>query len=168
MRRTFGRLWIVAACVAIAPALMTTPVSGVEDDVLHSEFLFDLVLEKGPASDVGAQGTKKVIVVVTGGSFEGPRLKGTIVGPSGDWIAARPDGSSTLDLRALLQTDDGQKISMTCRGLAYTQPDGMLYARILPLFETGAAKYAWLNNVVAVGVYRPTSGKVAYRVYRIL
>ena len=31
-----------------------------------------------------------------------------------------------------------------------------------------AAKYAWLNNVVAVGVYRPDLGKIAYRIYRIL
>ena len=166
-RRTFGRLWTIGAGSALAP-LVTAPASGVEDDALRSELLFDLVLEKGPTSDVGAQGSKKVVVLVAGGTFDGPRLKGTIVGPSGDWIAARPDGSSTLDIRALLQTDDGQKIFMTCRGLAYPQPDGTLYARILPLFETGAPKYAWLNNVVAVGVFRPTPGKVAYRVYRIL
>jgi hypothetical protein len=38
----------------------------------------------------------------------------------------------------------------------------------LPLFETAAPKYAWLNNVVAVGVYRPDLGKIAYRIYRIL
>jgi hypothetical protein len=36
------------------------------------------------------------------------------------------------------------------------------------MFETGAAKYAWLNNIVSVGVNRPMPGKVAYRVYRIL
>jgi hypothetical protein len=32
----------------------------------------------------------------------------------------------------------------------------------LPLFETAALKYAWLNNAVAVGVYRPDLGKIAY------
>jgi hypothetical protein len=31
-----------------------------------------------------------------------------------------------------------------------------------------ATKYLWLNNVVAVGVYRPMPEKVAYRIYRIL
>jgi hypothetical protein len=36
------------------------------------------------------------------------------------------------------------------------------------MFETGATKYLWLNNVVAVGVYRPMPEKVAYRIYRIL
>jgi hypothetical protein len=54
------------------------------------------------------------------------------------------------------------------RGIAYTPPGGTLYARILPMFETGAPKYAWLNNVVAVGLYRPTTGKIVYRVYQIL
>jgi Protein of unknown function (DUF3237) len=167
-RRSSGRLCGIAAGAALAALVTARPASGAEDEPPRTEFLVDLVLEKGPASDVGSQGTKRVVVMVTGGTFEGPRLKGTIVGPSGDWIVARPDGTSVLDIRAILQTDDGQRISMTCRGLAYTQPDGTLYARILPLFETGASKYAWLNNLVAVGVYRPAPGKVAYRIYRIL
>ncbi len=68
----------------------------------------------------------------------------------------------------LLQTDDAQKIYMTSRGIAYKAPEGSLFARIQPVFETGAAKYAWLNRVVAVGVFRPVPGKVAYRIYRIL
>jgi hypothetical protein len=34
--------------------------------------------------------------------------------------------------------------------------------------ETVSEKNSWLNNVVAVGVYRPDLGKIAYRVYRIL
>ena len=41
-------------------------------------------------------------------------------------------------------------------------------ARIVPMFETASEKYSWLDNVVAVGVYRPDLGKIAYRVYRIL
>lgn len=139
-----------------------------EDGKLQSEILFDLTIEKGQASTVGSPGGTRVIVPVSGGTFEGPKLKGTVVGPAGDWIVARPDGSSVLDLRVLLQTDDDQKIYMSCRGIAYTLPGGALYARILPVFETGAAKYTWLNNVVAVGVYRAAAGKVAYRIYRIL
>lgn len=145
-----------------------SPVPMAQDGQLRSEFLLDLLLDRGPANNVGSLGVNRVVVPVAGGTFEGPKLKGTIVGPSGDWIVGRPDGSSLLDLRLVLQTDDGQKVYMTCRGIAYTQPNGRLYARILPLFETGAPKYAWLNNIVAVGVYRPVPGKVAYRIYSIL
>jgi uncharacterized protein DUF3237 len=53
-------------------------------------------------------------------------------------------------------------------GSAYTLPGGDLFARIAPVFETRVPNYAWLNNVIAVGVYQGLSGKFAYRVYRIL
>jgi hypothetical protein len=109
-----------------------------------------------------------VAVAIAGGTFQGPRLRGTLVPPGGDWIVGRPDGSSVLDVRAVLQTDDEQKILMTWRGIAYSMPNGALHARILPLFETGSARYAWLNNVVAVGVLRPVPGKISYRIYEIL
>jgi hypothetical protein len=108
------------------------------------------------------------VVSVAGGTFQGPRLRGTIVAPSGDWIVGRPDGSSVLDFRAVLQTDDEQKILVTWRGISYATPGGTLHARIVPMFESGSARYAWLNNVVAVGVLRPVPGKISYRVYEIL
>jgi hypothetical protein len=138
------------------------------DDKLQSEFLFDLNLEAETPQNLGSAGGGRLIVPVSGGTFAGPSLKGTIVAPGGDWIVQRPDGSRVVDVRILLQTEDGQKIYMSWRGIAYAAPGKVLFARILPMFETTASKYAWLNNVVAVGVYRPDLGKIAYRVYRIL
>ena len=154
----------MAAGAAVAPFL-TVDAGAAADDVLQSEFLLDLVIETGSANVLGAD---RVVVPVSGGTFEGPTLKGTIVSPGGDWIVCRPDGSMALDVRLVLQTDDAQKISMTWRGISYTPPGGTQYARILPLFETGAAKYDYMNHLVAVGVNRPMPGKVAYRIYRIL
>jgi hypothetical protein len=154
----------MAAGAAIAPFL-TVDAGAAADDVLQSEFLLDLVIETGSANVLGAD---RVVVPVSGGTFEGPTLKGTIVSPGGDWIVRRPDGSMALDVRLVLQTDDAQKISMTWRGISYTPPGGTQYARILPLFETGAAKYDYMNHLVAVGVNRPMPGKVAYRIFRIL
>jgi hypothetical protein len=190
-RRTFAKVWTAIAGAAIVPVLTAgdvaasaasmndadagakapdpqSPAPAGEGDRLQSELLFDLTLERGPANTVGSVGVNRVVVGVVGGAFEGPKLKGTVVAPSGDWIVARPDGSSLLDMRMLLQTDDGQKIYMTGRGIAYTPQGGALHARVLPMFETGAAKYAWMNNVVAAGVYRPMPGKIAYRIYQIL
>lgn len=167
-RRVFAKLSATAAGAVAAQALTASSASAAEGDTLQSEFLLDLVLETLPANGVGSVGVNRVIVPVSGGVFEGPKLKGTIVGPGGDWIVGRPDGSSVLDVRIVLQTEDAQKIYMTWRGISYTPPGGTQYARILPLFETGAAKYTWLNHIVAVGVHRPMLGKVAYRVYRIL
>jgi hypothetical protein len=184
-RRAFAKLSTAAAGAAAAPALTignVVALSSVATDVsatspgaqapartaentnLQSELLFDMVLETQPAHTVGPD---LVIVPVSGGVFEGPGLKGRVVGPGGDWIVQR-HGSSVLDVRLVLQTDDAEKISMTWRGISHTPPGGAQYARILPLFETGAEKYAWLNHLVAVGVHQPMAGKVAYRVYRIL
>jgi len=128
----------------------------------------DLTLEAQSPHEVGAAGGGRLVVPVSGGTFEGPRLKGTVVTPSGDWILERPDGSRLLDVRLLLQTDDAQTIYVWWRGIAYTLPGGALFARILPAFETRAPQYAWLNNVISVGVYRGLPGRIAYRVYRIL
>jgi hypothetical protein len=163
-RRTFAKVSTMAAGAAVAP-LLTVDAGAAADDVLQSEFLLDLVIETGSANALGAD---RVVVPVSGGTFEGPTLKGMIVSPGGDWIVRRPDGSMALDVRLVLQTDDAQKISMRWHGISYTPPGGTQYARILPLFETGAAKYDYMNHLVAVGVNRPMPGKVAYRIYRIL
>jgi hypothetical protein len=178
---TIGALGLVLAATDLAASAAkaadptsATPAStqpaprSTQDDKLQSEFLFDLNLEAQTPHNLGSAGGGRLIVPVSGGTFAGPNLKGTIVAPGGDWIVQRPDGSRVLDVRIVLQTDDGQKIYMSWRGIAYAAPGGTLFARILPMFETAAAKYAWLNNVVAVGVYRPDLGKIAYRVYRIL
>ena len=155
-RRTFGKI-----CAASGVSAAVLPIQ--DDDKLLSEWLFDLVVDTQAPHPIGDH----IVVPVIGGTFEGPRLKGVIVAPSGDWMTHRPDGSNLLDVRLVLRTDDGQGISMTSRGIGYTPPGGALYARILPMFETGATKYAWLNNIVAVGVYRKKAGKIAYRVYQI-
>jgi hypothetical protein len=188
-RRTFAKLSVTAAATAFGLVLTitglaapdtksksesrATPADGqsprpAQDDKLQSEFLLDLTLEAQTPHNLGSVSGGRLVVPVSGGTFAGPRLKGTIVPPGGDWIVQRPDGSRVLDVRILLQTDDGQKIYVSWRGIAYTPPGGVFNARILAVFETTASKYEWLNNVVAVGVYRPDLGKIAYRVYRIL
>ncbi|MGD0108185.1 MAG: DUF3237 domain-containing protein, partial [Rhodopila sp.] len=50
------------------------------------------------------------IGLVAGGTFEGPKLKGTVLPGGSDWIIGRPDGVTALDVRIVLQTDDGAAI----------------------------------------------------------
>ena len=176
-RRSSARLSTAIAAVSLVFVLAITGLAAgtnekqanpAQDEKLQSEFLLDLKLEAGTPENLGSAGGGRFIVPVSGGTFAGPRLKGTIIPPGGDWIVQRPDGSRVLDVRILLQTDDGQKIYVSWRGIAATSPGGAFNARIVPVFETGAEKYSWLNKVVAVGVYRPDLGKIAYRIYRIL
>jgi hypothetical protein len=165
-RRDFAELSLAAGIgmtTAFAAGAQASP--GGNATELRSEFLFNLSLTTLPPSQISSD---RVVVAVSSGTFDGPRLKGSVIGPAGDWMVQRRDESRLLDVRALLETDDGQQIYTTWRGIAYKPPDGALFARILPMFETGAARYAWLNNVVAVGVYQPAAGRIAYRVYQIL
>lgn len=119
--------------------------------------------------------------IVSGGSFEGPKLKGTVEEGGSDWILARPDGALQLDVRLTLKTDDEQLIGMTYRGYRHgpaavierlnrgeTVDPSEYYFRIAPFFETSSEKYGWLNRIVAVGLgHRPPEGPV-YRVFEVL
>jgi hypothetical protein len=81
------------------------------------EFLYEIsaYLESPIAIGENPHGNRQ-IVPVTGGSFEGPRLKGKVLPGGGDWLLVRPDGVGELDVRATLQTDDGAFIYVTYRG----------------------------------------------------
>jgi hypothetical protein len=133
---------------------------------LPVEHLFTITAKTQTAGLIanGPQGAR-VVVGVTGGTFEGPQLKGTIKGPGGDWVTLRPDGSGRLDVRLLLETDDGALILMQYSGI-YT--DGATRIRSTPLFETGDERYRWLNNVQAVGLGSVGEGEVTYDVYQVL
>ncbi len=135
---------------------------------LPVEHLFTLKANLGGASVVqdGPQGTR-VIVAVSGGTFEGPKLKGTIVPNSGcDWVTRRADGSLRLDVRITLQTDDGAAIYMAYNGIGKPQ-DGGNVLRTAPLFETGDERYDWLNSVQAVATGASGQGSVTYDVYAL-
>jgi hypothetical protein len=117
---------------------------------IASRPLMVLRLATAATIDIGAtrQGAL-TICPVTGGSFEGERLRGTVLAGGGDWVAADSHGTFTLDLRVTLETDDGGLIHMTFTGV---RDDANHYFRTAPRFETAAPKYAFLNRLLAVGI----------------
>jgi len=62
----------------------------------------------GPLHLIGALplGYTRRVVYVTGGRFEGERLKGKVLPGGGDSVIERPDGGLHLDVRLTLQTDE--------------------------------------------------------------
>jgi uncharacterized protein DUF3237 len=117
---------------------------------INSRPLMVLRLATSATQEVGStpQGTL-TIFPVTGGSFEGERLRGKVFAGGGDWVTALGNGTFTLDLRVTLETDDGGLIYMTFTGV---RDDANHYFRTGPRFETAAPKYAFLNRLLAVGV----------------
>lgn len=129
------------------------------------EHLFSMSIPLGPPTVIpsGPSGTR-VIVEAASGTFEGPRLRGTVHGPGGDWVTLRADGSMLLDVRLLLTTDDGAEILMEYKGVG-TPGAGSITTT--PLFQTGAEQYAWLNAVVAVGKGSSDGKSVSYDVFAV-
>jgi hypothetical protein len=117
------------------------------------------VVENGP------QGTR-TIVQITGGRFEGPRLKATVQTPAGDWITNRPDGSYRLDVRLTLKTDDGALILVTYNGIGQSTDTGATL-RAAPLFETGDSRYTWLTRLQAVALGERAGSTVLYYIYAL-
>ena len=116
------------------------------------------------ASIDGPAGTR-IIIDASSGTFEGPKLKGTVKGPGGDWVILRPNGTLVLDVRLLLETDDGAAIYMTYRGVGR---DLGAWIRTAPSFETGDERYAWLNDIQAVSTGASDGSAVTYEVYQLL
>ena len=63
----------------------------------------------------------RIILPVTGGKIEGPKIRGTLLPFGADWLLTRPDGVQELDVRVTTQTDDGELIY---EGRYFGDPDG--------------------------------------------
>ena len=161
-RRQFAKLSAAAIGLSTSPRL--TAQSTVPP--LRSDFLMDLVFKTGGGGTVGP----RRISGITEGTFQGPKLKGKVVTPAGEWGATRPDGAYMIDVRMELQTDDSALIFLYYRGVIYTPPKGQgeRYWVTTPVFETAAEKYDWLNRIVCVAVGYSVQASVAYHVYQIL
>jgi hypothetical protein len=121
------------------------------------------------------------IGLVAGGTFEGAKLRGTVLPGGADWIISRPDGVTALDVRIVLQTDDGATIGLQYKGLRHGPAAAMekvnsgqyvdpseYYFRTAVTFETASPRYAWLNKVFGIGTgSRPPEGPV-YDIFEVL
>lgn len=119
------------------------------------------------------------IAPVTGGTFEGERLKGDVLGGA-DWVINRPDGVMVIDVRLTLKTKDNALIYLTYQGRFLAQADAMMrfakgamlepseYSLVIGAkFESGHENYRWLNDVVAAGTGEQTRTGPIYTIYEI-
>ena len=160
-RRQFTKLGATAiAAAAVGANQMASAQTPASE--LESAFLMELSLDVADQLDTGHTS----IAPVTGGTFGGPRLQGTVRDGGADWIT-QVTGHSSLDVRITLDTDDGAIIYMTYTGVVHRADSG-LYWRVRPIFQTASEKYDWLNHIVCIGKSKQIAGKVAYDVFEIL
>jgi hypothetical protein len=90
-----------------------------------------------------------VVAELESARFEGERLQASSKGvANADWVTISPDGTAVIDVKILLESDDGALIFCSYTG-RLDIATGTAYAA--PTFQTGDERYAWLNNLVAVG-----------------
>lgn len=120
-----------------------------------------LVVGDGPA------GTR-VIVELVRGRFDG-RLAGNLRGNAGgDWLTVGPDGTASLDVRYVLETDDGSLVYAQSHGrmdLASARESGV--ALLSTTFETASPAYAWLNTTLAVTRADTAGSRLHYSIYAV-
>ena len=148
-------------------------------DLVHEMTYHAMLRPPMPVGD-GPFGTRMFFDVIEG-RVEGSRFSGSFKGGGGDWLLAGTDGFGRLDVRAQIETDDGafvyvqyfglielnDKIQTAMAAAGATAFEDQ-YFRTTPRFETGDARYAWLNQSVFVGEGRFYPGfGVEYRVYRV-
>ena len=91
----------------------------------------------------------RLIYEVESGTISGERLNAKMVGQAAaDWLVVGPDGTGTLDVRMLIETDDGALVFMTYNGRV--DLNNLVHVYSTPRFETGDERYLWLNKIQAV------------------
>jgi hypothetical protein len=126
------------------------------------------------------QGERK-IVLINGGRFEGERLRGRVLAGGGDWALTRHDGVLELDVRLLLETDDGARIAVAYTGMRHGTADGLarmargetvvageVYFRIQPRFECADERYAWLTRMLCIGIGERRPAGPRYHLFELL
>ena len=123
---------------------------------------------------------ERTTYIVGEGAFTGPRLRGRILCGGGDWFVRGADDLARLDVRKTFETDDGALIHVSYTGLYKFKAsvlqalaagrdanfgDTLFMAQVQ--FETGDARYAWLNETLAVAEARETAAGVEYQLYAL-
>ncbi len=148
---------------------------------LPVEHLFDLSINLELGQVIATPVGTRLTFVVKGGRFEGPRLRGEMLPGGGDWVSVGADGTSRMDVRCTLRTDDGVLIHYESHGILKFPPDGRQrlakgerlsfdesYVRPTPRFETSDERYAWLCSIVTVGYGEYGHGRIDHRMFHIL
>jgi hypothetical protein len=144
--------------------------------------VYRLEASVGDPQDVGEISTgHRRVVPLTGGTFSGPELRGTLVpDASADWQIILGDGTALGDVRYTLETEGGDMLYVQSQSVRYgsaavlerlgrgEEVDAAEYTfRGAVNIETGAASLDWLNRGIFISVGGRQRGGVIYEVYLV-
>lgn len=138
-------------------------------------------VDLGPVQTLGPTpaGVRRVIPI-TGGTIDGPRLRGEILPGGADWQLVHDDGTALIDTRYTARTDDGALIYLATSGVRHGPPEVLArlaagedvdpatyYFRVTVRLEAGDPAYTWVNRTVFVAYAARLAGAVVYDLYAV-
>ena len=139
----------------------------------RTEFVYEAVVDIAPTVPLGDSPLgERRIVPITGGTFEGPNIRGKVLPGGADRQLIRKDGVRRLDALYEMQADDGAIITVRNQVLIAPGTGGAPDYRFSTLEITAPeGPHAWLNRLVFVGTLhslRPTREAVLVRVFKVV
>ena len=146
------------------------------------EVAFTANITLGTVQEIGdTPHGRRRIIPITGGTFEGPNIKGTVEAGGADWQIIRPDNVAELEAKYTLRTYDGVLIYVANRGYRHGPAEVMqrlsrgeavdpkeYYFRASPVFETASEKYSYLNKYLYVASGERKKDSVVIHFYKVL
>lgn len=152
---------VSSALLGLGFFTLPAPASAQEFQPPRLEFAFEELVLLGPAAAPGETpyGNRNIIPI-TGGTFEGPGIKGTIVPGGWDWQLVRGDGCIDVHADYMLRTDDGVIVNVVNNGaLCMAKPgEPAKPVRTSARFEAPLGKYEWLGQTAFVGTLERAEG----------
>lgn len=128
-------------------------------------YLATISVEVGVPIEIGAtpDGHRRIIPI-TGGTVSGPELRGRVLPAGADFQLLRTDELTELEARYAIETDDGERISITNVGIRAGSRDDIarlvrgepvdparIYFRCCPRLQSSGGQWAWLGSRIVLG-----------------
>ncbi len=168
----------VLAGTGLAAATPDVPAGGPSAPAPTLVHVFSVRATLAPPLEVGeADGGRRRFIAITGGTVDGPRLRGTVLAGGGDWQTIVPGGLTRVEARYFLKADDGTVIEVFNPGVRTADPavierlakgevvdPSLYYFRTTPAFKVKDGPHAWLQRAVFVarGIRNPDSVVIDY------
>lgn len=144
------------------------------------EFTCELKVTIDPAMILGttARG-ERIILPITGGTFEGPKMKGVVLSGGADYQYVNKElGRTELEAIYTIKTDNNVLIHVRNIGIIYNPNEDKIsaavnptefYFRAAPKFEAPVdSEYTWLNNAIFICKPVPQKDYISIQVWKVM
>ena len=146
------------------------------------EFVFEVRAQLGEPIILGqfTGSTTRRIIPVTGGTFEGPAIKGKLLPGGADHQVIHADGFTEVNAEYALETDRGETIHVRNTGMRHGPAEliaklnageevdqSKIYFRTAPVFDTAAPRLQWMRRALFICVGERYPNEVVIRFYLV-